>query len=190
MSGVHSSANETSLLEETAQRVGGPKASEAFVRLPFQCIDGERGCIVDSLFDVSMAGLFGIEVWSIRGQSVNQESAVVPQVPVNVWRLVSAEMIPDEDHRLLDVSARLSQKDHQVLAMDRMSEMPPIQPARVSHASDRGSASAFANTAENRCVSRTSPGGAQGSQKRESHFVDEHDFRTYTSSLFLRAGQS
>jgi hypothetical protein len=145
---------------------------------------------VEVLFGIPMTPFLGVQSRCIRGQPFQHHPKMCRHILLDDHGAMRIQPIPDDDHRAGDVPLQMLQSLQYLHTPNGMLKVALVELARKRQANDRRQLAALTHAPQHGCLPLWSPGGTCLGAKRTPGLIDEDDFRTSMTSLFLMRGQS
>ena len=143
-----------------------------------------RGRIQEMSLHVAMTSLLGIQVGSVGWQFLHHDLGVLTPIDFHLGGAMGLQAIPDHKQWAGEASLEMPQEDNDVGSVDRMIEVPLVDPPRQCQGDRRRYLTTFADPSQDRSPPRGGPCRSRPAAERESRLIDEDDDRMLPPGFF------
>src|SRR5512135_359675 len=133
---------------------------------------------------VAMTSLLGIQVRGVGRQLLHHDLGVLTPIDLHRGGAMGLQALPDHHQRAGEASLKGPQEDNDVGSVDRMVEIPLVDPPRQRQGDPRRYLSTFADPSQDRGPPRGSPCGPRPAAERETRLINEDDRRMLPPGFF------
>ena len=143
-----------------------------------------RGRVQEMSLHIAMASLLGIQVRGVGRQLLHHDLGALTPISFHLGGAMGLQAIPDHHQRAGVVSLKMPQEDNDVGSVDRMIEVPLVDPPRQRQGNRRRYLTPFADPSQDRSPPRGGPCGPRPAAEREARLIDEDDGRMLPPGFF------
>ena len=143
-----------------------------------------RGRIQEMSLHIAMTSLLGIQVRSVGRQLLHHDLGVLSSIAFHRGGAMGLQAIPDHHQRAGVVSLKMPQEDNDVGSVDRMIEVPLVDPPRQCQGNRRRYLTTFTDPSQDGSPPRGGPCGPRPAAEREARLIDEDDGRMLPPGFF------
>jgi len=143
-----------------------------------------RGRVEEVSLHIAVTSLLRIQVRGVGRQLLHHDLRMLTPIGFHLGGAMGLQAIPDHHQRAGDVFLEMPQEDNDVRPVDRMIEVPLVDPPRQRQGDRRRDLTTFADPSQDRSPPPGSPGGSRPAAEREARLIDEDDRRALPPGFF------
>ena len=173
------------MMEEPEDQIGTmTKACESPIGLLPNLPGVLRGRVQEMSLHIAMASLLGIQVRGVGRQLLHHDLGALSPISFHLGGAMGLQAIPDHHQRAGEVALEMPQEGNDVDSVDRMVEVPLVDPPRQRQGNRRRYLTPFADPSQDRSPPRGGPCGPRPAAEREARLIDEDDGRMLPPGFF------